>query len=291
VGVPLAAGTHGVATQGIGSMTRRFSGSAHVFSNDRGPLASVNFITAHDGFTMADLTTYDRKHNLGNGELGRDGTDNNHSFNHGYEGPSDDPAITTARHKAMRNLLGTLLLSAGIPMITAGDEFGRTQRGNNNAYCHDDELSWLPWEHDDWQRDLFEISRTLLRLRRDNPALRPAHFGKLGETVPQASQMHWYNADGESMSIEDWDSPSQRVVQYIAASTPKHEEFNRILLVVQGREEEEHVTLPRHDQVTSYTLLWDSALDIIDTAVHMPGDSVRITPTSMQLFRARSRVE
>jgi glycogen operon protein len=277
---------HGVASQGIGSMTRRFAGSAHVFSHERGPLASVNFITAHDGFTMADLTAYNRKHNLGNGEFNRDGTDNNHSFNHGFEGPTDDFAITTARRKAMRNLLGTLLLSAGIPMITAGDEFGRSQRGNNNAYCHDDELSWLPWEHEDWQRDLFEISKRLLRLRRENPALRPVRFGRFGETTPSASEMDWYNAAGESMSIEDWDSPAQRVSQYLAASTPEHEELNRILLVVQGRESDEHVTLPAHPGVESYTLLWDSALDITDADVHVPGDVIRVAPTSMQLFVA-----
>ncbi|MCW4384816.1 glycogen debranching protein GlgX [Salinibacterium sp. SYSU T00001] len=277
---------HGAASQGIGSMTRRFAGSAHVFSEQRGPLASVNFITAHDGFTMADLTSYNRKHNLGNGEFNRDGTDNNHSFNHGWEGPSDDPTITTCRRKAMRNLLGTLLLSAGIPMITAGDEFGRSQRGNNNAYCHDDELSWLPWEHEDWQRDLFEISQRLLRLRRENPALRPVRFGRLGETVPSASEMHWYNAAGQEMSIEDWDSPRQRISQYIAASTPEVEEFNRILLIVQGRESEETVTLPRHDGVETYTLLWDSALDITGPDVHAPGDALRMAPTSMQLFRA-----
>ncbi|QEE61569.1 glycogen debranching protein GlgX [Salinibacterium sp. dk2585] len=278
---------HGTASQGIGSMTRRFAGSAHVFNQERGPLASVNFITAHDGFTMADLTSYNRKHNLGNGEFNRDGTDNNHSFNHGWEGPSDDPEITTCRRKAMRNLLGTLLLSAGIPMITAGDEFGRSQRGNNNAYCHDDELSWLPWEHEEWQRDLFEISKKLLRLRRENPALRPVRFGKLGEKVPSASEMHWYNAAGSEMSIEDWDSPSQRVSQYLAASTPEHEGFNRILLVVQGRESEEFVCLPEHPGVSDYMLLWDSALDITGPDVHAPGSKVRMAPTSMQLFLAR----
>ncbi|PWB97027.1 glycogen debranching protein GlgX [Salinibacterium hongtaonis] len=276
----------GVALQGIGSMARRFAGSAHVFADERGPLSSVNFITAHDGFTLADLTTYDHKHNESNREDNRDGTDDNRSFNHGVEGPTDDFAITTARRKAMRNLLGTLLLSAGVPMLTAGDEFGRSQQGNNNAYCHDDELSWLPWEHDDWQRDLFEISKRLLRLRRENPALRPVRFGRSDETVPSASQMDWYNGAGETMSTEDWDSPAQRVLQYVAASTPEHEDFNRILLVVQGREEPETVTLPRHPGVSSYTLLWDSALDITGPDVHDPGTQVTMAPASMQLFRA-----
>src|SRR5690606_18904455 len=162
-----------------------------------------------------------------------------------------------------------------------------SQSGNNNAYSDDDVLSWLPWEHDDWQRVLFGISKTLLRLRRENPALRPVRFGRPGESVPSASEMDWYNAAGESMSIEDWDSPSQRVSQYLAASTPEHEDLNRILLVVQGRESEETVTLPTHPGVETYTLLWNSALDIIDEDVHAPGDTVRMAPTSMQLFVAR----
>ncbi len=132
---------HGTAPEGIGSLARRITGSAHVFAEARGPLASVNFITAHDGFTLADLTAYNTKHNIGNGENNRDGTDNNRSFNFGVEGLTDDAVITTARRKAMRNLMATLLLSAGIPMITAGDEVGRSQRGNNNAYCHDSELA------------------------------------------------------------------------------------------------------------------------------------------------------
>src|SRR6185312_2571685 len=166
-----AAREHGSAPIGIGQLASKLAGSAGTFSQERGPLASVNFITAHDGFTAADLVSYNQKHNLGNGENNRDGTDNNHSFNHGVEGQSHDPGIIASREKAIRNLLGTLLLSAGLPMITAGDEFGRSQRGNNNAYCHDSVLTWLPWEREDWQDNLLAVSRTLLRLRRENPAL------------------------------------------------------------------------------------------------------------------------
>jgi glycogen operon protein len=283
-----AARRDGVAPNGIGSLARRLAGSAHVFSQERGPLASVNFITAHDGFTMADLTAYNEKHNLGNGEGNRDGTGNNHSFNHGVEGPTSDPAVLAARSKAMRNLLGTLVLSAGIPMITAGDEFGRSQRGNNNAYCHDNELTWLPWTHEDWQDDLLSVSRHLLQLRRENPALRPVRYGKWGETVPSATQMDWYNKEGLSMTLVDWDSPAERTLQYLAASTPEFEEFNRILLVVHGLEEDATVTLPEHDGVSSYTLLWDSSRDDISglTPEHGPGSELIIAGASMQLFRA-----
>ena len=125
------------APVGIGGFATRLAGSSNTFSVERGPLASVNFVTAHDGFTLRDLVSYDVKHNVGNGEQNRDGADTNRSFNHGAEGPTDDEGILATRRKAMRNLLGTLLLSAGVPMLTAGDEFARTQRGNNNAYCHD----------------------------------------------------------------------------------------------------------------------------------------------------------
>jgi len=283
-----AARGNGVAPNGIGSLARRLAGSAHVFSQERGPLASVNFITAHDGFTMADLTAYNEKHNLGNGENNNDGTTNNHSFNHGVEGPTTDVDIMATRTKAMRNLLGTLILSAGIPMITAGDEFGRSQRGNNNAYCHDNDLTWLPWQHEDWQDDLLAVSQHLLQLRRENPALRPVRFGKWGETVPSATQMDWYNKEGLSMSDEDWDSPAERTLQYLAASTPEFEDFNRILLVVHGLEDDVTITLPEHEGVSSYELLWDSSHDDITglTPEHAPGTELTVAGASIQLFRA-----
>ncbi len=278
----------GSASEGIGSLARRLAGSNHVFALERGPLASVNFVTAHDGFTARDLVSYDRKHNLGNGENNRDGSNDNKSWNHGAEGPTDDEAIRATRRKAVRNLLGTLLLSAGIPMLTAGDEFGRTQRGNNNAYCHDSELTWLSWDRSEWQEDLFEVVKTLIRLRRENPALRPVRYGRWGETTPSASQMDWYNKDGETMGIEDWDSPEERTLQYLAASTPEFEEFNRILLVVHGLETDVTVTLPAHEGVERYTLLWDSGHDDISgvQGLHRPGETLAMAPTSMLLFRA-----
>jgi len=276
----------GVAPIGIGQLASKLSGSAGVFSQARGPLASVNFVTAHDGFTLADLTAYNQKHNLGNGENNRDGADNNHSFNYGVEGPTHDAAILSAREKAIRNLLGTLLLSAGLPMITAGDEFGRSQRGNNNAYCHDSELTWLPWEREDWQDELLLVSQKLLKLRRENPALRPVRFGIFGETVPSATQMDWFNKEGLTMSITDWDSPTERTLQYLAASTPEFEEFNRILLIVHGLEDEETVCLPEHTGVDSYELLWNSADDSAVAETHAPGTELMMAPASMQLFRA-----
>jgi len=278
----------GRAPNGIGSLARRLAGSAHVFANERGPLASVNIITAHDGFTMADLTAYNEKHNLGNGENNRDGASDNHSFNHGVEGPTDDTAVLGERYRAMRNLLGTLLLSAGIPMITAGDEFGRSQRGNNNAYCHDSELTWVSWKHEPWQTEMLDVTTTLLRLRRENPALRPSRFGRSGETVPSATQMDWYNREGLAMSEGDWDSPAERTLQYLAASTPEFEGLNRILLVVHGLDQAITVTLPEHEGVSGYELLWDSAVGTVvgTPAPHGPGSELTVAGASMQLFRA-----
>ncbi|WP_127793659.1 glycogen debranching protein GlgX [Agromyces sp. LHK192] len=278
----------GSAGSGIGRFATRLAGSSNTFSRERGPLASLNFITAHDGFTLADLTAFDVKHNEGNGEDNRDGTDNNNSYNHGVEGRTDDPAIRAARRRSLRNLMGTLLLSAGVPMLTAGDEYGRSQAGNNNAYCHDSELTWLDWEWNDDQRAVFETAKRLIRLRAQNPALRPVRFGVFGETTPSATQMDWYNADGDTMTIDDWNSPAERTLQYLAASTPEFEEFNRILLVVHAHEEPTEVVLPDHEGVGSYTLLWDSSSETPDVAAAepRPGERVRVAAQSMQLYRA-----
>ena len=286
---------NGQAPIGIGGFATRLAGSSNTFSPERGPLASINFVTAHDGFTMADLTAYDVKHNLGNGENNRDGTDNNRSFNHGTEGPTLDERVLLDRHKAMRNLMGTLLLSAGVPMITAGDEFGRSQRGNNNAYCQDSELTWMSWLRTREQREMLDTTRRLLELRRDNPALRPSRFAVYGQTTPNASHMDWYDATGALMDDEDWNSPENRTLQYLAASTPDKEEFNRVLLVVHGVEDDVEVSLPVAPGVESYQLLWDSATEvpILEDGVELaPGSTRLVGGTSMQLYRANGpRVE
>jgi glycogen operon protein len=276
------------APVGIGGLATRLAGSANTFSVERGPLASVNFITAHDGFTLRDLVSYDVKHNLGNGEHNRDGADTNRSFNHGAEGPTEDEGILATRRKAMRNLLGTLLLSAGIPMLTAGDEFGRTQRGNNNAYCHDSALTWLSWDHAPWQQDLRAHVGRLIRLRRENPALRPIRFARLEEHTPSASVMEWYDEHGQTMSIDRWTNPSHRTLQYVAASTPETEDFNRILLMVHGNERAIDVILPEIEGVERFVSLWSSADERPSDAEdeYLAGEVVPLVGTSMHLFRA-----
>jgi glycogen operon protein len=180
--------------------------------NGRKPWSSVNFVTAHDGFTLNDIVTYNDKHNEANGEDNRDGNDNNLSWNHGVEGPTDDPEITAVRHRQRRNMLATILLSQGTPMLLAGDEFGRTQRGNNNAYCQDDEISWLDWEHiDEEGQKLIRFVQRLARLRAEYPILRRGRF--LGATRNEelgVTDITWINANGDTMAEENWSDARTR---------------------------------------------------------------------------------
>jgi isoamylase len=188
----------------------RLSGSADLFAGGgRPPQASVNFITAHDGFTLHDLVTYGEKHNAANGERNQDGADDNQSWNHGTEGETDDPGIIALRERQKRNMLGTLLLSQGVPMLLAGDEMGRTQRGNNNAYCQDNELSWIDWQLDDRRRALLEQTRRWIALRREQPVLRQTRF-LTGDFIwhSEIEDLSWRGPDGEEMLPEDWQRPS-----------------------------------------------------------------------------------
>ncbi len=280
----------GTAPAGIGGFATRLAGSSNTFSAERGPLASVNFVTAHDGFTMRDLVSFGTKHNLANGEHNRDGADTNRSFNHGAEGVTDDPAIRATRRRAIRNLFGTLLLSAGTPMITAGDEMGRTQHGNNNAYCQDSPMTWLSWQLEQWQDDLFAHVSTLTRLRRENPALRPARFAVLGEHVPGSSEMEWFDENGETMSEERWKDSSHRTLQYFAAETPTEQSRNRILLMIHGTESPVVVRLPQIEGVTRFRSLWSSEEErpAAERVSYAPGDTVTLTSTAMHLFAAES---
>jgi isoamylase len=193
----------------IGEFSLRLTGSGDIYAPERRPpTASINFVTAHDGFTLADLTSYNDKHNEANGEGNEDGENNNSSWNCGVEGPTDDPEVSALRARQRRNLLGSLLLSAGVPMILGGDEFGRTQHGNNNAYCQDNELSWFDWEHTD--SDLIDFTRRALRLRRENPILRPARYLQGPEVVH--AELAFFRADGKAMGEEDWRDPLNKAL-------------------------------------------------------------------------------
>nr|WP_084815902.1 glycogen debranching protein GlgX [Frondihabitans sp. Leaf304] len=274
----------GSSTNGLGSFASKLSGSGGLYAHDRGPLAGVNFITAHDGFTLADVVAYDQKHNLRNGEDNRDGTDDNRSFNHGAEGPTDNPGILDARRRASRNLLATLFLSAGVPMLTAGDEIGRTQRGNNNGYCSDDETSWVDWNLDDEREALLADTKALIRHRRENPALRPVRFGTFGDVTPSATDMTWFGADGGPLEPDDWRNPAHRTLLYLAASTPEFEAFNRVLIVVHGAQSPVTVTLPEYSDIESYEVLWTSG-DAFDPRPRLPGESYGILGPTVTLWR------
>jgi isoamylase len=188
----------------LGEFANRFTGSPDLYERGgRRPFASVNFVTAHDGFTLRDLVSYDGKHNEANGEGNRDGTDDNRSWNCGAEGPTDDAGVNALRARQVRNFLATLLLSQGVPMLVAGDELGRTQQGNNNAYCQDNPVSWLDWEHAD--RELQAFVRGLLALRRDHPTLRRRGWFHGRDTrSPDVADVRWCRPDGAEMTGDDW---------------------------------------------------------------------------------------
>ncbi|MBI9020657.1 MAG: glycogen debranching enzyme [Verrucomicrobia bacterium] len=182
----------------VGALATRLSGSSDLYQHkNSGPLHSINFITAHDGFTLADLVSYKHKHNWANQEKNRDGENHNDSINLGIEGPTDDPVICAERLKQQKNLLATLFLSQGVPMLTAGDEFGRTQRGNNNAYCQDNDISWVDWSLLEENRELFEFTKKLIALRAAFPQLRRTTFftgnGDVQWLGPDGREPHWHH--------------------------------------------------------------------------------------------------
>jgi len=196
----------------IGDFARRLTGSHDLYgNNDRGPNASVNFITAHDGFTLNDLVSYNEKHNEANGEDNRDGNDNNLSWNHGAEGPTDDPEINKLRERTKRNFIATLLVSQGVPMITAGDEVSRTQNGNNNTYCQDNELNWHDWYWDDPKWRLLNFTKKMIRMRKEHPIFRRRDFFR-GVPVGDAGRkdVAWLKPDGHEMTTEEWEKEFAR---------------------------------------------------------------------------------
>jgi len=208
--------------RGTGSVAElgwRLTGSADLFEDEgRRPFSSINFVTAHDGFTLRDLVSYDHKHNEANGEDNRDGTDNNISANYGHEGETDDPEINAIRRRQIKNMLTTCVLSSGVPMLSGGDEFGRTQHGNNNAYCQDNAISWYPWDwkgHQDWQAELFDFACRLMELRRNNRAFRRRHFFDSSQT---ARDVLWWHPDGREFIESDWNDPEQRCLGMIVSN-------------------------------------------------------------------------
>jgi isoamylase len=223
----------------LGTTSQRILGSPDVYQVDRrSPLCSVNFVTAHDGFTLADLTAYAEKHNEANGEDNRDGERDNTSFNCGAEGPTDDPEVNALRLRQRKNLLATLLLSTGVPMLLGGDEIGRTQGGNNNAYCQDNEISWYDWDAVD--ADLLEFTQLLTKLRRAEPALRPPWYRYApADGVTDAVLIR--RSDDQDFADADWDNPDARTIPFVL----EHEGSDAFALLLNSAENGVEFQVPK----------------------------------------------
>jgi len=278
---------------GVRELATRLAGSQDLFGGrDRGPVASVNFVAAHDGFTVADLTRYDVKHNAANGEGNQDGTDGNRSWNHGVEGVPQGAGtaqVEQARRRSMRNLLGTTLLATGVPMLNAGDELGRSQGGNNNPYCQDNETSWFDWNLAPWQQDILETTRFLARLREDHPVLRQRTFFTGREVHEDGStDLAWFGSDGEEMQPGHWENPATRTLQMLLDGAWLGEQS--VLVVMHGEAAAGKVSLPEGPGHAAYQLLWDST----DERPGPPGQTVlpgpvEVGPASIRVYRIVER--
>jgi glycogen operon protein len=238
-------------------LASRVAGSADLFEHQgRRPRSGINFVTVHDGFTLTDLVSYNQKHNEANHEENRDGTDDNQSWNCGVEGPSDDPGIVGLRERQKRNFIATLLFSLGIPLLLAGDEFGRTQRGNNNAYCQDNEISWIDWNargpHD---LALTEFVKTVLRLRNQHPAFKRDAFFR-GEPVDLSGRkdIAWMKPDGYEMAGGDWNNANRRTIGLYLGARPM------LFVAMNASPDEVQFTLPDPDRV-SWSLVLDTSIE------------------------------
>jgi len=280
----VARSAHHEPGHGVRDLATRLTGSGDLFgTRDRGPIASVNYIAAHDGFTVADTTMYSDKHNEANGEHNRDGMDDNHSWNHGVEGPGGDALLLSARRRSIRNLLATQLLASGVPMINAGDELGRSQQGNNNAYCQDNELSWVDWDLEPWQANLLATTRFLTGLRVTHPVLgqRPFFTGRRPHEDGLAD-LRWFAADGQPMDNDTWDDPQTRTLTMFLDGT--HVGGESLLLIFHGGAQSAEVKLPAREGRTTYLLLWDSAWDRPQAPPGRVRGPVTLTAASIRVY-------
>jgi isoamylase len=252
----------------VKALTPRLCASGDIYDRQgRRAWASVNFVTAHDGFTLNDLVTYDGKHNEANGEDNKDGSSDNRSWNCGAEGPTDDAEINRLRERQIRNILATLLLSQGTPMLLAGDEFGRTQNGNNNAYCQDNEISWLNWKIEAKGQGLQAFTRRLTSLRHKYPALRRTRFytGAYNEALG-VKDVSWINADGKEMQQANWDDPNMRCFGMMldgraqVTGIRKRGQDATLLFILNAWHEGVAFTLPEAADGKGWTRLFDTNL-------------------------------
>ncbi|MFE5330206.1 glycogen debranching protein GlgX [Embleya sp. NPDC056575] len=276
----------------------RLTGSSDLYQDDgRRPIASINFVTCHDGFTLHDLVSYNDKHNAANREDNRDGESHNRSWNHGVEGETDDPDVLALRARQQRNFIATLLLSQGVPMIAHGDEFGRTQQGNNNVYCQDNELSWVRWPEGEGP-DLLEFTRMMTRLRAEHPVFRRRRFfhgRSVQGTHDELTDIAWFTPTGEEMSDGDWWAAAAKSVAVflngnaISEPDPRGQKItdDSFLLLFNASHEAEEFTIPA-DLGRSWTVVVDTADD--KTVIHEPKSRPTIEGGAAQTVEPRSLV-
>ncbi len=279
-------------------LASRITGSGDLFNwGGRRPHASVNFITAHDGFTLRDLVSYNDKHNEANGDENRDGSDHNLSFNHGAEGPTDDPDIRTLRTRQIRNLLSTLLLSHGTPMLVAGDEFGHSQQGNNNVYCQDNELSWLDWNLDDEAKALLDFTHYLIQLRHTYPILRRGRFlvGNFNEDIG-VKDVTWLNPAGEEMTDELWGNHDMACLGVVMDGRAQPTGIHRVgsaatlLLILNAHPSAVNFKLPEVALGTDWKILLDTNSTENASGQHFNfNDNFVVTDRSVLLFELQKK--
>jgi isoamylase len=283
---------------GIGAFASRFTGSSDLYQSDgRQPFASINFITAHDGFTLADLVSYNDKHNEANLEDNRDGESHNRSWNCGVEGPTDDPEIVELRRRQQRNFLTTLMLSQGVPMLLGGDEVNRTQHGNNNAWCQDNELSWFDWELDEPRQELLVFTRRLIALRKAHAVFRRRRFlegrdGTGGDALPD---VWWFRPDGRRMTIRDWDNPESHALgvflngEALTDVTPRGEgqRDDSFLLMFSAYYEPVTFRFPARRFATRWTFELSTAEPQLEPGARSygPREDVTLSPRSILVLR------
>ena len=286
----------------VAELAYRLSGSSDLYQNTgRRPYASINFVTAHDGFTLNDLVSYNEKHNEANGENNYDGDDNNNSWNCGAEGPTDNSFIVGLREKQRRNFLATLLFSQGVPMICGGDEYGRTQGGNNNAYCQDNETSWFGWDWSEANQHLFDFTAWLISLRKEFPILHKRNFFQdrriWGNDV---RDIRWIRPDGQDMTEQEWQISFVRSIGMLLNGQAMLDEYDEkgqrikddvVLLLINGYWESIDFILPGKEGEPEWEVLVDNNFGIpVESTKDADGDKRRLLSGELFKLEARSLV-
>jgi glycogen operon protein len=279
----------------VSELATRLAGSADLYEhNGRRPYSSINFVTSHDGFTLNDLVSYNDKHNEANGDHNTDGDNHNLSWNCGVEGPTDDPSINALRQRQRRNFIATLFLSQGVPMIAGGDEIGRTQRGNNNAYCQDNEISWTHWNLSDADRELFDFTCRAIAIMKEHPVLRRRTFLR-GHRLKSTGEkdITWLAANGQEMTDAEWNAPHVKVLGAAFAGgdlgevDPEGRPIvgEALTYLLNADADDVAFQLPSAHTATSWECLIDTADPAREHSVWSAGATYPLTSRSVAVFR------